>query len=139
MFTSVLAGWLDAMVLASRQRTAPWSTSLRGEVFPPPARPHHQRAAVADAQRARALRAVQAEFTQVLVDIRTQEAGALLERIRSVHSMQGLWHLRADVFHLVSRHRDQLEADRRVTQLNRHFPARRASPALALRACAGVR
>ena len=136
MFTTVLAGWLDALVLASRQRTAPWSTSQRSEVFPPPTQyplspqRRDEHAAVHEARLARGLRAIQREFTQALADIRTQEAGALLDRIGAARSLHELWHLRADVFNLVSRHRDQFEADRRLAQLNRHFPTRVASPAL---------
>ena len=39
-------------------------------------------------------------------------------------SMRELWHLRAEVFALVSLELSQLEADRRLAALNRHFPTR---------------
>lgn len=136
MFTTVLEGWLDALVLTSRQRSGRWSASQRSEVFPPPTHPppapyrRHEHAAVREARLASGLRTIQAEFTQALDDIQTQESGAVFERIRAARSLHELWHLRADVFRLVSHHRDQLEADRRLARLNRHFPTRGAHPAM---------
>jgi hypothetical protein len=38
--------------------------------------------------------------------------------------MQELWHLRAGIFGMVSRHHSQEEAAERLAQLNRHFPTR---------------
>ena len=47
-----------------------------------------------------------------------------IAQIYAAASMHDLWHLRLDVFNLVSCHHDQTEADHRLSQLNRHFPTR---------------
>ena len=82
----------------------------------------------ADSSKVRAgaapLASVRHEFARSLSDIRTQQAGATLNRIRLARSLHELWHLRPEVFNLVSRHDDQAEADRRLALLNRHFPTR---------------
>ena len=70
------------------------------------------------------LEGVRHEFTQSLVDIRTAPARAMLYRIDEVRSLHELWHLRPEVFNLVSRHHDQAEAASRLARLNRHFPTR---------------
>jgi hypothetical protein len=70
------------------------------------------------------LREVRDEFVQELGDIRTQEAGLLLERIRIARSLRELWHLRPEVFGLVALCHSQAEAQARLDRLNRHFPTR---------------
>ena len=70
------------------------------------------------------LEGVRHEFTQSLVDIRTAPARSMLYRIDEVRSLHELWHLRPEVFNLVSRHHDQAEAASRLARLNRHFPTR---------------
>ena len=67
---------------------------------------------------------VRLEFSAALRGIRTQQAGDLESRICCAASLRDLWHLRADVFNLVSQHRDQTEAAARLSALNRHFPSR---------------
>ena len=70
------------------------------------------------------LAGVRHEFARSLDDIPTERACATLNRIRLAGSLHELWHLRPDVFHLVSHQHDQAEADRRLGLLNRHFPTR---------------
>ena len=70
------------------------------------------------------LREVRDEFIQELADIRTQQAGLLLERIRIARSLRELWHLRPEVFGLVALCHSQTEAQARLDRLNRHFPTR---------------
>ena len=62
------------------------------------------------------------DFIDSLTDIRTQQAGALLRRIRLARSLRELWFLRPEVFHLVAHHRDQAEANHRMAVLGSHFP-----------------
>jgi hypothetical protein len=75
-------------------------------------------------ERSRALSAAREDFFTAVADLTLPAAGALLDRIEFARSMRELWHLRAEVFALVSLERDQLEADRRLASLNRHFPTR---------------
>lgn len=62
------------------------------------------------------------DFIDSLTDIRTQQAGDLLRRIRLARSLRELWFLRPEVFHLVAHHRDQSEANHRMAILGAHFP-----------------
>lgn len=71
------------------------------------------------------------EFHAELDDIRTIEAGLLKSRIDCCAGLRELWHLRAAIFGLVSRHRSQHEAECRLTRLNRHFPTRSPRSGLA--------
>lgn len=70
------------------------------------------------------LERVRAEFLQALDDVRTQQAGMVQDRLRIARSLRELWHLRPEVFKIVSLHRDQAEAQSRLDRLNRHFPTR---------------
>ena len=67
---------------------------------------------------------VRHEFTGCLGDIATRQAADLAIRIGRARSLRELWHLRAEVFSVVSCHTDQREARERLTRLNRHFPVR---------------
>jgi hypothetical protein len=67
---------------------------------------------------------VRLEFVACLDDIPTRQAAGLIARIEQTRSLRELWHLRADVFSVVSCHCDQTEAGERVARLNRHFPTR---------------
>ena len=71
---------------------------------------------------------VRREFVDALKDIRTQQAGDLLGRIRTARSLRDLWHLRTEIYNLVSMHRDQSEAGLRLARLNRFFPQRASRP-----------
>ena len=70
------------------------------------------------------LRDARSAFRTVLDDIPVQQSEACLESIRAARSMHELWHLRAEVFSLVSRNRTQSEATRRLAVLDIHFPSR---------------
>ena len=70
------------------------------------------------------LGSVRLEFIGCLDDVATRQAADLAERIRRARSLRELWHLRAEVFSLVSCHATQDEAKSRIARLNRHFPAR---------------
>lgn len=68
------------------------------------------------------LAAAKQDFIEVLADIRTQQAGDLLRRVRLARSLRELWFMRTEVFNLVAHHRDEAEASHRVTALGAHFP-----------------
>ncbi len=76
------------------------------------------------ADRSLVLAAARQDFFQSVVDLTLPAAGKLLDRIEFARTMRDLWHLRAEVFALVSLERSQQEADRRLALLNRHFPTR---------------
>ena len=63
-------------------------------------------------------------FRTALEDIPPPRADLCCEHIRVARSLHELWHLRAEVFNLVSRHHSQCEADRRLGLVDRHFPSR---------------
>ena len=67
---------------------------------------------------------VRREFVDALKDIRTQQAGDVLARIRAARSLRDLWHLRTEIYSLVAMHRDEAEAGFRLARLNRFFPQR---------------
>jgi hypothetical protein len=67
---------------------------------------------------------VRQEFVCCLDDIATRQAAGLARRIGETRSLRELWHLRAEVFSVVSCHTDQRQARERLTRLNRHFPVR---------------
>lgn len=67
---------------------------------------------------------VRHEFACALDDIPTRAADELDIRIDRARSLRELWHLRADLFNVVSCHSSQTEARERLSRLNRHFPAR---------------
>ena len=71
-----------------------------------------------------ALDKARAAFRGSLADIVTPRAGICLDHIRTARSLHELWHLRAEVFSLVSCHHSQGEADRRLRQVDRHFPSK---------------
>ena len=71
---------------------------------------------------------VRREFVDALKDVRTQQAGDLLGRIRTARSLRDLWHLRTEIYNLVAIHRDESEAGFRLARLNRFFPQRATRP-----------
>lgn len=70
------------------------------------------------------LTSVRNDFIDALDDIPGHAADDAIAQIYAAATMHDLWHLRLDVFNLVSCHHDQGEADQRLSQLNRHFPTR---------------
>jgi hypothetical protein len=58
--------------------------------------------------------------------MRANQVRDMVDRARSLRE---LWHLRADVFRVVSMHRGQIEAQQRLDGLDSHFPVRSSSRA----------
>lgn len=79
--------------------------------------------------------AARLDFADALFDIRTDAAADTLDRIAETRRMHELWHLRAEVFGRVALRHGQVEAERRLADLDVHF-ARRARPATERRASA---
>ena len=77
------------------------------------------------------------DFADALADIPAADACDLRRRGESARSLRELWHLRAELYSVVARHRSQSEADRRLRLVNRHFPT--AAPTTAHPARAGQR
>ena len=73
-----------------------------------------------------ALTAARLDFADALFDVHTVAAGMALDRIAVTRSLHELWHLRGEVFDLVSLRHDQAEAERRLGDLGRHFAKRSA-------------
>lgn len=67
---------------------------------------------------------VRQDFLDSLGDIAGTAADALSQRIGQARSLRELWHLRAELYHVVALSHSQCEAEQRVSQLNRHFPTR---------------
>jgi hypothetical protein len=63
-------------------------------------------------------------LSETLDDLDRDRKRDLQCRIRQAQSLRDLWHLRPEVFNLISIERDQAEATRRLALLNRHFPVR---------------
>jgi hypothetical protein len=59
-----------------------------------------------------------------LADVHHEHTAALRERVGAARSLRELWHLRTEVFRVVSLEHSQFEAELRLTDLNRHFPTR---------------
>jgi len=66
------------------------------------------------------------DFCSALEGLPFDDAMDLRQRGAHARSLRELWHLRADLYSVVARHRSQSEADRRLQAINRYFP-RRAS------------
>ena len=96
-----------------------WLTGIPDSEFAEPTL-----AASLPARRGSSLDAVRFEFMAALDDVPGRHAGNVIVQIDRALSMHELWHLRLDIFNLVSCHHDQAEADQRLAQLNRHFPTR---------------
>lgn len=69
---------------------------------------------------------VRTTFLECVADIPGLRSADLQRRIRAASGLQDLWHLRAELFALVSHTHDQAEAQQRLASLNRHFPTRSA-------------
>lgn len=66
---------------------------------------------------------VKFEFGRAIADIRHERSGLVALRIARARSLRELWHVRLDVYNLVAVHHSEFEAERRLGELNRHFPA----------------
>lgn len=67
---------------------------------------------------------VRQEFLDSIGDLPPAATGTLPTRIDQAHSLRDLWHLRAELYHVLALNHDQRVAEQRLTQLNRHFPTR---------------
>lgn len=74
------------------------------------------------------LPAARAAFHAALHDIESSEGVIARQHIDAARSLHELWHLRAEVFSLVSRRHDQGSATQRLAHLDAHFDSR-ARPA----------
>lgn len=63
-------------------------------------------------------------FVQALVDLDTEAAQALRNRIARARSPRELWHLRTAVYTLIATQLSEAQAQSRMDALNRHFPLR---------------
>lgn len=70
------------------------------------------------------LRAIKTEFVASLWDLQSLRANQVRDQIEASRSLRELWHLRADVFKVISTHRGQIEAQLRLDALDSHFPVR---------------
>lgn len=66
------------------------------------------------------------DFADALTGVYTIAAEVLMARIGQARSLRELWHLRAELFNLLSLRYGQHDAQERVLPLNRHFPTRAA-------------
>ncbi|HSI49017.1 MAG TPA: hypothetical protein VLA61_12165 [Ideonella sp.] len=69
------------------------------------------------------------DFCAALGDLHGEATHDLSRRASHARSLRELWHLRAELYSLIAFHLNQTEADRRLAQVNRHFPARAAGTA----------
>ena len=74
-----------------------------------------------DERRSDALERARDDFGAALQDLPGDAAQDLRRRGQSARSLRELWHLRADLYGMVARHRSQGEADQRLQLVNRHF------------------
>ena len=96
--------------LSWRGRLTRWLNNSRW--LPAPARPMNR------------LALVKAEFRQAVLDVAPGLLDGLDERIERARSLREFWHLRSPLYSAVSMGLNQLEAERRLSALNRHFPRR---------------
>lgn len=67
---------------------------------------------------------VKNEFEDSLAGLTGAEACQLSLQIERARSLRELWHLRSTLYGLMALAHSQSEAERRMAQLNRHFPTR---------------
>ena len=67
---------------------------------------------------------VRQDFIDILADLPAAAASALRARIDQTRTLRELWHLRTELYTVVALNHSQHEAERRLAQLNRHFPTR---------------
>ena len=72
----------------------------------------------------RALAAARSTFLAGVADIPGPRSAELQKRICAAAGLRDLWHLRSDIFALVSHALDQSTAQARLATLNKHFPTR---------------
>ncbi len=72
----------------------------------------------------RRLAKVKHEFRAATAGLPLALLDGLGDRIERARSLREFWHLRSPLYNAVARGIDQVEADRRLGRLNRHFPTR---------------
>lgn len=82
---------------------------------------HHGEALPRPAAQIQAVREV---FFVSLADLAPEYTFELRQRIERARSLRELWHLRADAFNMLSRHRGQTFAHARLDAINANFPTR---------------
>lgn len=76
---------------------------------------------------------VKSEFCAAMWDLQSVRANQIRDAVEHARSLRELWHLRADVFRVISTLRGQAEATVRIEALNNHFPVRVSRPNAELR------
>jgi hypothetical protein len=89
-----------------------WST-LRGWLRDDP---------FAEASPMQAITNARADFHRALTGLIDRDVESLSPRIEAARSLRELWHLRTELYGLIARHLGQVEAERRLAGVNRHFP-----------------
>lgn len=67
---------------------------------------------------------VKAEFHAAMWDLQSLQANEVRDHVEHARSLRELWHLRAQVFKVISVHRGQMEAQLRLDGLDAHFPVK---------------
>jgi hypothetical protein len=67
---------------------------------------------------------VKQEFRASLQVLESPDADSLRDRIERARSLRELWHLRSVLYGLLATGFSQVEAERNMVRLNRHFPTR---------------
>jgi hypothetical protein len=70
------------------------------------------------------LAVVKQEFRDSLAGLDVPGVDALDERIERARSLRELWHLRSTLYSMLAIGFNQVEAERHMARLNRHFPMR---------------
>lgn len=70
------------------------------------------------------IQSVREAFFVALADLSPEYTFELRDRIERARSLRELWHLRADVFNVLSQHRGQTFAHARLDTINANFPSR---------------
>ena len=107
-----------------RRRVRSWRQRLRTWLFSGFGQPDAYQEWPAARRKDPDLPAARAAFHAALHDIESAEGVVARQHIDAARSLHELWHLRAEVFSLVSRRHDQGSATRRLARLDAHFDSR---------------
>ena len=70
------------------------------------------------------LEKARSEFVAAMDGLLDVDHDDLLRRAQHARSLRELWHLRSELYTLIARRINQVEADARLTRVNQHFPTR---------------
>ena len=76
----------------------------------------------AEPLRLRKLDEARQDFVDAMDGLDSAAANDLCQRASHARSLRELWHLRPELYSVISRQLNQAEADRRLAHVNRHFP-----------------